>query len=274
LKKSILRDANTYRFAVFPVAKESVEHAKDYMDYFIVLDKHHVLTIAEELIGGAHECHKLISICADMHTAMNSHFKRHQDRMDKILSKFELQKRHLDEKIENLRKRARTKENWALGLAFIPGVSLIATPILAKQADAYYKEAQAAQEEKQLIVNATHVLRAVLATALSNYVEAMNIYASTFQLIAGEIKGFMKNLHNYRETEKDAFFLMCSVKGKAVKQACEIYISKVTDAEANLMSLPETSEKNYVQEWLAEHNFKDLLAPFVRTLPALKPLLR
>lgn len=272
LKQCVLREANAYRAAVFPVAQESVEAAKFFMEKFIDLTNEQVKNIGQAIMAGADGVHDLMKICSDMHKEMNCCFKTHQDQMDGILSKFRLEVEHLEKQQEEFQKAGQTKMAWAIGLSFIPVVAVFAAPILKTKADDDFRRVIAAQEEVQLIVNATHALRNVLARALDKYVLAMGTFASSFKLMAGEVKGFMKNLDDYQETEQDEFLHLCHVKGKVVQKACEIYMSKTTSIETNLMALPGTEEENYVQKWLAEHNageqksFKERLTAMGKSL--------
>lgn len=273
LRRSIVLDASAYRGRILPVAKQSTFHVKEFMDYFVTLELSEILGIADDLSTDAKTGEMLMTVCKDMHVAVGACFKQQQDKIDKVLATCQLQKQHYLEQTERFRNSADTKRNWAIGLSFIPIVGAIASPILLSKSNSDCVEATAAAEEAQLAVNATFVIQDCLAGAIDEYVNAMEIFASTFQLLAGEIAGFLKNLDKFKDTEKAAFYKMCNKKAKTVANASDKYLSTAIEAESDLAALPEVDDENYVQKWLETHraeegrSFKDRLKALEKGLP-------
>merc|ERR1712032_526855 len=109
--------------------------------------------------------------------------------------------------------------------------------------------------------------------ALDEYVKAMGIFASTFQLLAGAIANFLKNLDKLKDTEKESFYKMCNAQAKKVILASDTYLTAAIEAESDLLALPECDDANYVQKWLETHkggdgkSFKDQLSALGKSLP-------
>jgi len=274
LRRSIVLDATAYRLRILPVAKQSTFLVKEYMDYFQTLELSDILDIVDELSADAKAGEVLMTVCKDMHMAVSASFKQKQDRIDNVLSTCNLQKQHYLDEAKRLREEADTKEGWAIGLAFIPIVGLFASPILGSQAVSDRAKAAGAAEEAQLAVNATYVIQDCLVGALEGYMQAMDLFASTFQLLAGEIAGFLQNLDKFKATEKASFYKMCNKKAKTVMLASDTYLTAAIEAESDLMSLPECDDLNYVQKWLETHtggadgkSFRDRLSALGTSLP-------
>jgi hypothetical protein len=257
LRRSVVGDANAYRFQILPVAKESTNKVKSFMDYFTTLEMEEILGIADVLTEDAQAGHKLMVICRDCHKGVSACFKKQQDKADKVLATCELQKKHYEEQAAKEREWADWHQGWAVGLAFIPGVNLIACPLLCMEADSNLAKAVAAQEETQLAVNASFIIRDCLVEGVGRYVEAMDTFAATFQLLALEIDKFINNLDRLKDTEKAAFHRLCKKNAEKVESACDAYLTMAIAAETDLMALPESDDLNYVQTWLATHQAED-----------------
>lgn len=282
LRSSITNDANAYRHQILPVAKVSATHVMDFMEYFLTLDMDAILAIVGDITKEARHGQQLMSICKDMHMTMSVLFKRQQDKIAKVLSKCRMETEHYQAAADRLRESAKVKDTWACALCFIPVVNLIATPLLANSASDDLVQATVAGEEAQLAVNATFVIKDCLVGAIADYVEAMGILASTFQMLANEIEGFLKHLDKLSEKQKSAFLTMCRAKAKKVSDGCGRYTQMTIEAETDLASLPEPQSQdiNYVQQWLAQNpkkqpsdnrkTFKEQLNELGEDLP--KPL--
>jgi hypothetical protein len=194
LRRSIVGDANAYRFQILPVAKWSTTSVKGFMNNFTDRSMPEILDIAGDLSKDAQTGRDLMVICRDLHKEVCSCFKRQQDKIDKVLARCEMEKRLCLKRAEEEKAWASWHSGWAFGLAFIPVVNIIATPILANEACHNDARSLAAQSEAQLATNATIVIRDCLVTALGQYVEAMDLFAATFQLLADDINQFLQPL--------------------------------------------------------------------------------
>lgn len=273
LRNGTADEAQAYKCQVLPVAKASCEFVKNSMDYFAELDKDEVMDIIDSVMEDATNNEKLMTINKDAHKHMASKFMAKQDMIDKVLSACQLEKKKFEEKAASLRASAETKSTWCLILAFVPVVGAIASPILDSQAASDIAAAIAKEEEAQLAVNASYVMRQCLAPAINEYTRAMERAVGAFTAIVLEIKGFQTNLSKLKETEQMTFFKMCKKKAAKVASACGKYLTFAELAEADLACLPDPKDLNYVQQWLAnqrltgEPTFKEQLTDLGKHLP-------
>lgn len=258
LRNSLVDDALAYKSQVLPVATQSSEIVKQSMDYFVELTMDDVLSIIDDLLEDAKTNTELMEVCQDMHVVMSTKFKQKEDKVDNTLAACEMEKKKYEQEMQALADKANTKQNWAVALAFVPVVGLVASPLLVDASKKDRCAALAASEEAQLAVNASYVVRNVLVPSINGYAEAMRTCAGTFTLICTEMKQFTSNLEKLGKSEKEAFFKVCKAKAKKVSTACERYLTVAKDAEANLAALPTSlNEPNYVKTWLAKQASAD-----------------
>lgn len=252
LRDNMSNSACVYKLKVLPLSRASLQTVKNWMEYFLDLSFEDCKDCAEEILQDAIASKELMILNKDTHKAMAVEFGRLEDRVDKVLGACRLEAKRHEEQAKALRDKADTQSKWAIGLAFIPVVGLIASPILASAADDNLIEAVAAQEEAELAVAAASVVKETLAPALNEYCFAMDRCAGEFEKLASECASFADKGKRFAETEKRAFFKLMQGRATAIFDSVKAFQMVAISAEIDLECLPAAPEPNYVQQWLAQ----------------------
>ena len=108
-----------------------------------------------------------------MYEALMVPLKKRQDEAKIIMTEFKDLQREYERQKQEFEARARSKSGWAVGLAFVPFVNVIATPLLASSASEDTEKATAKQAESKLHEAAALIVAETLIPALSNFIEGL-----------------------------------------------------------------------------------------------------
>ena len=142
---------------------------------------------------------------------------------------------------------ADVKLRWAIVLALIPVVNVIAGPIIYMNGRKSVINAIAESEEELLTVAAAEAIKGPLIMSITTLISSFNNIAKFFIILTDELN----NIDNDDELKKAHYNIM---KNKCLKiiDACNYYFSQIPAAMANLQAIPDDYDKNYVEEWLLE----------------------
>ena len=116
-----------------------------------------------------------------IHEEMVENLHKRYDVVGTLASRFQISGRELECKSEELRSSSEIKRNRAFGLAFIPIVNFIATPILMVDANDDLKESDKFQERRSNRFKASEKTRDTLIPALEHFASVLKQSAGIFQ---------------------------------------------------------------------------------------------
>jgi hypothetical protein len=131
-----------------------------------------------------------------MYEEMMVPLKRRQDDAKIIMTEFTDLQREYEKQKEELEATAETKKGWAIGLAFVPFINVIATPLLASLANDDLAKAVAKKAESKIQEAAALVVKSTLIPALTNFIEGLTKAAGFFQVMETELQSFGKKIRN------------------------------------------------------------------------------
>ena len=128
--------------------------------------------------------------------------KKRKDEAAVVTSELKDLAAEYEKKVEELRACAETKNDWALGLAFIPVVNVIASSILQSSARKDLAESVAKQKETEIQYAVAKVVTDTLVPALGNFIKGLEHVAGFFEVIHQELTSFQKKGHQAKDAER------------------------------------------------------------------------
>ncbi|PKY57177.1 hypothetical protein RhiirA4_411562 [Rhizophagus irregularis] len=140
-----------------------------------------------------------------------------------------------------------TSFGWAGILFFVPGVNLIATPILIAKGVKKDEQLVAVKEEVDLVYRAVQVVELSLVPSIDEFINSLVKICGFFNDLANELSILAGN---HQENARITHYKKIKAKADEIVKACRYYMCKIPDCETNLRAIPNKHDKNYVQEWL------------------------
>ena len=253
LRDNTRNDAVAYLKFVLPVVTSRVADIGDYFEYYeaLTMDEwwESIDDIIEETKSHKEACKVLIKIHEDMLTTL----KKRKDEAAVVASELKDLAAEYAKKVEELRASAETKNDWALGLAFIPFVNVIASPILLSSAQKDVAESVAKQKETEIQYAVARVVTDTLVPALGNFIEGLEHVAGFFEVIHQELTSFQKKGRQATDADRPKLMHYKTMRSKAkeIKNGCKGFYAVLPSVRTDFQAIPdEGTDQNYVDKWL------------------------
>lgn len=224
MRDAVTNDANVYVKAVLPASIYTVQGLKEVMDYFSALEFEQWKTVLEEILEDVRKYKNSVEAVQTMHEEILVPLKKHQGQADVILKEFELEREKYQKEIKRMSEESEIRYNWALGLALIPFVNAIASPILNAQARNLDAEVLAKRAQVRILVETTDLVKGPLLEGMKALIEGIEHIAKFFTLIESQLTAFVKQGDKAVKLNKDEikkkqkiFFILMQSKAKEIQ---------------------------------------------------------
>lgn len=253
LRDDTRNDAMVYLNGVFPLSTKFVSSISEYFEYYIALEYDEwcdmISDILEETAGYKQLCTTLLK----MHEDILVPLKKRKDQAMLLVSEFKDLKEEYERQKQELEAAASTKRGWAWALCWIPGVNVIASPLLVAGADSDLAEAVAKGKEAQIQEAASITVSDALIPALQNFINGIKKAAGFFSVMEQELKKLEGNAEKAKDNPKKLYYKVMSKEAKDMKSICQIFFAVLPDVRTDFLAIPtKGTDQNYVDRWLAK----------------------
>jgi len=251
LRDATRDDAVAYLRGVMPINETCLMKLQEYFSYYECLKfdewQECIPDILEEVAAYREACNALVKI----HDTFCVTLKKRQDTAKELCAQFENLQAEYDKEIEALRAKAKSKHNWALGLAFVPMVGAIATPILLSSGNSDLSQAVAKRGQQQIMFSASKSVSDVLMPALAQFIKGLEIIAGFFNIVHNELRSFDDRM----EQKKKLHYMMLRGKAREIKAGCRAFHGVLPAVKTDFQAIPtDGTDENYVDLWLKKQN--------------------
>lgn len=245
LRKKINNEAKVYSKNVLPTSNELIRIINKLCNYYIYSDlddfKIYFESFVRITMRGAEEC----DLTLKLNKKIIVEFKNNEDEVAKVLEQLESKTKEYEQKKKELMNSANVKLDWAVGLALIPVVNVIAGPIIYLNGKKNIINAIAESEEELLTVAAAEAIKGPLITSITTLINTFNNIAKFFLVLTNELNNIIDD-----DDKRAVHFEIVKNKCHDIRNACQHYFSQIPDAMTNLDAIPDDFDNNYVKEWL------------------------
>ncbi|CAG8855732.1 28639_t:CDS:1, partial [Gigaspora margarita] len=167
-----------------------------------------------------------------LHESFLELVKQNENKVTTILEKFAKEIEYLKQEQHDLCIRGKIKKDWAIGLAFIPVVNIIACPILGVQANSDFYATLEKMNNILFVVKAADIVKNTLNVAIVNFITAITKITSFFALLTHELKTIAERHVN--EEIKTYHFEIIKSKSSEIVDSCRYFVSKIPDCKTDL----------------------------------------
>ena len=253
LRDRTRNDAVAYLQGVLPVVKGCVADIIEYFEYyeFLSMDEwwENIHIIIEETKGFKEACHAVIRMHEEMMTDLNIR----QDEAKILVSEMSLSGTRFEQMVDECKASSDSKQKWAIALAFVPVVNIVATPLLFNAAKKDLEESVAHQKNSGIEFAAAKVVSEVLVPALQNFIDALNQIAGFFEVVHEAHIAFQRRGEavSALESPKILHYKMMRSKAGEIKGHCNKFFAVLPAIRADFEAIPrEGTDQNYVDRWL------------------------
>ncbi|XP_068753132.1 uncharacterized protein [Montipora capricornis] len=253
LRDDTRNDAMVYLNGILPLSTKFVSSISEYFEYYIALEYDEwcgmISDILEEVAGYKQLCTTLLK----MHEDILVPLKKRKDEATLLVSELKDLKEVYEGQKEKLEAAASHKRGWALSLCWIPGVNVIAIPLLEARANSDLAEAVAKGKQAQIQEVASIVVTEALIPALQSFINGIKKAAGFFSVMEQELKTLEGNAEKAKDNPKKLYYKVMSKEAKDMKSICQIFFAVLPDVRTDFLAIPtKGTDQNYVDRWLAK----------------------
>ena len=253
LRDDTRNDAMVYLKGILPLSTNFVQAISEYFEYYEGLEFEEWCEMLSDILQETIGFRQMAEALVKMHENLLVPLKKRQDEANVVLREFKDLQQEFERKKEELERRATTKRSFAIGLAFIPYVSVIATPLLTALADSDTVEAIAKGAESKIQEAAALTVGQTLIPALESFISGLTKAAGFFSIVENELKKFEGKAHKSLENPKTLHYKMMKKEAKEMNAMCQSFFAMLPAVRTDFEAIPtEGTDQNYVDRWLEE----------------------
>ncbi|XP_028399618.1 uncharacterized protein LOC114523011 [Dendronephthya gigantea] len=180
--------------------------------------------------------------------------KKREDEARVIMKEFkDLQRDYICQKQE-LEAKAQKKRRWAYGLAFIPGVNLIASPWLGLSSKGDKSKANSKMVLSKASGASALTVAETLLPALTSFVEDLRNAAKFFSTIEQELQSFEGRAKKSETFRKRLHYKAMCNAAKTMKFNCRSFYNVLPSVLNDFSEIPFVgNDNNCLERWLEEN---------------------
>lgn len=154
--------------------------------------------------------------------------------------------RSYERKKRDLEDTAATKRGWAIGLAFVPFVNLVASPALACSAESDIEEASRQGALAAVQKDTARKVSGKLIPALQDFVAGVTKAAGFFSVMEQEFRKFEGKAEKGNDTRKFLHYKVMKKEARDMKSICRVFNAALPKVQRDL-SLMEGSGMSWLE---------------------------
>ena len=251
LRDNTRQDALVYLKCILPISTKFVMSIKEYFEYYEALSYEEWREMLPDIREETQTYKEVAQAVLRMYENIMVTLKKRKDEAKILMTEFTDLQQQFEEQQRILSESAKSKAAWAFALVFVPGVNLIATPLLQAAADEDTVKAVAKQAQAKVHEAATLTVAEVLIPALSRFIEGLTKAAGFFQVMEMELESFEGKAGKNIESPKLLHYKVMSKEAKEIKSLCQSFYAVLPAVRTDFEAIPnEGTDQNYVDKWL------------------------
>lgn len=253
LRDKTREDAKIYLKIILPLTTTFVSSVKEFFAYYDALSYEEWSKMLPSILEDIKANRELAQTILRMYEEMMVPLKKREDEARIIMTKFKDLQREYENLTKKFQGKAKQKWAWACGLLFIPGVNVIASPVLRLSANEDAAKAIAQTQQSKIHEAAALVVAQTLIPALANFIDGLTSAAGFFQIMEIELN-LLVGKRGEAATEfenKQLHFKMMGKKVKEINPYCYAFYAALPAVRTDFEAIPDDgTEQNYIQKWL------------------------
>ena len=253
LRDETRNDAMVYIKGILPLSTKFVSCISEYFEYYEVLDFEEwcdmIADILEETTGYRQLCEALLK----MHEDIMVPLKKRRDSAKIMINEFKDLTETYQRQSKELEEKAIYKREWAHSLLYVPGLNLVAYPLLYLSASVDLVESIAKNKQAEIAEAASITVAEALIPALEEFMTGLRNAASFFSVMKQELRKFESKAEKAKSEPKKLYYKVMNKQAKGMKSTCQVFYAVLPDVRTDFLAIPtEGTDQNYVDKWLEQ----------------------
>jgi len=253
LRDDTRKDAMIYVKGILPVSTEVVRSLNELFEYYGELDYDDWSDNLEDIIEDVKSYRSCCKEIVKLHEDIMVPLKRRAKDADIMTKEFEQLSKLYEKQKKDIEHYEQANYAWAMALSWVPGVNLIATPILMSKSNTNTAEALAKGAQLKINQAAIFAVNTVMVPALEKFIDGLNAASGFFHAIEIELSSIQGKAEKGAESKKKLHYTMMKNKAREIKGYCQGFYGVIPQVRTDFEAIKfEIGDRNYVDEWLVK----------------------
>ena len=228
-------DAMVVLKEVLPLSTKFVTSVSSFFDWYEGLEFQQWCNKIPWILQKTVDYRQLSEMLLQKYEATLTPLKKRQDHARRLVTELEDLERSYERKKRELEDTAATKRGWAIGLAFVPVVNLVASPALACSAESDIEEAsrQGALAADQK--DAARKVSGKLIPALQDFVAGVTKAAGFFSVMEQEFRKFEGKAEKGNDDRKFLHYKVMKKEARDMQSICRVFNAALPEVQRDLL---------------------------------------
>ena len=246
-------DAKVYLKVILPLTTKFVSSIKDFFEYYEALSYKMWCDELPNIVEEVKNQKDIVETLMQMHHDILVTLKEREDGAKIVMTEFKSLQSKFEEMTREFEGKASLRYKCAYILAFIPGVNIIACPLLKLSALGHTAQALAKTAESETLGAAALLVSQTLVPALSHFIEGLSKAAGFFQILEAELESFKQRGEASCEKRLEVHYQMMKNKAGKIQLSAHEFYASLPAVRTDFDALPDFgADQNYIEKWLEE----------------------
>lgn len=223
LRDETREDAMVCLKDILPLSTAFVSSVSDYFDYYETLEYKQWRQLIPDILEKARGYRQLSEKIRQKHEEFLVRLKARQDKAREIQAEMKDLKEDYKKRKRELKNKASTKRDWAIALAFVPIVNLVATPVLLSSAGKDDEEAWWNGTQENGMEIAAIKIDLTLIPALETFINGFAKASGFFSVTEQEMIKFQGKAEKSIEERKFHHYKLMKTEAQEIKSLCQAF---------------------------------------------------
>ena len=246
-------DAMVYLKGHLTLSNKLVSSISEYFEYYEALEYEEwvkmLSDILEETIGYRELCQALLK----MHEDILVSFKKREDHARVIIQELNHLQMYYEKEKKELEQNAASKKFWAHGLAYVPFVKFVASPLMHAAAESDLASADDRGREAKIQKDTAATVRETLIPALMGFISGISKAAGFYSVMEQELKMFEGKAEKSKSNRKRLYFKIMKRQARDMKSLCQGFYAVIPEVRTDFLAIPTKGiDYNYIERSVEE----------------------
>ena len=246
-------DAMVYLKGHLPLSAKLVSSISEYFEYYEALEyeewREMLSDILEETIGYRELCQALLK----MHEDILVSFKEKEDHARVIIQELKHLQMYYEKGKKELEENAASKKLLAYGLAYVPFVKFVASPLMHAAAESDLASAVDRGREAKIQEDTAATVRETLIPALISFISGISKAADFYAVMEQKLKKFEGIAERSKSESKKLYFKVMKAEARDMKSLYQGFYAVTPEVRTDFLAIPTKGiDYNYIERSVEE----------------------
>ena len=251
LRDDTRHDGVIYLRCLLPLTMKYVGLLKDYFDYYASLGFDDWKKYLSDVVAHVKASQQVAQFLLENHKTMMTSLKKREDEAKIIMKELKDLEAQYEASAKKLARKGKTEKFWAIPLALIPFVGVIASAVITAFGDTDVAKAMAEVQESKIDEAGSVVIAHTIIPAIESFLKGLSGAAGYFQVVEEDLKDFEGKAETGEKDPSKLYFSLMKHDAQDIQSLCDDFLAVLPDVQTDFAALPQKdTDTNYVDTWL------------------------